>query len=136
MADQAQATQSRPRIPRQSGFGTLALRNAQRGATCKQPEPDGVQGLHEQQVPGLVTAGLKLTPYYSLVLTSPLLVGQEHVADHDNGCVGDLAVEVPGLNAFLQLEILLGHFEKDLYIPAFAIDSNHFFIRQVDVRAQ
>jgi hypothetical protein len=40
------------------------------------------------------------------------------------------SIEVPYLDFLYQLQVLFAHFEKNLYIPSFAVQSNDFFAIQ------
>ena len=51
------------------------------------------------------------------------LVCQEHVAHENDGCMGDQSIEIPALNFLGQSQVLFGHLEKYLDVPAFAVNA-------------
>ena len=97
---------------------------------------DGVQGFHEAYISLVCAAGPEQFPERSRIFLYSLLHGQEHVANHDDGCMGDLAVEVLGLKILFQAQVPFAHLEEDLDVPTLSVNWDHFFVGQVNVGGQ
>ena len=59
------------------------------------------------------------------------LVCQENVTHEDNCGMSDQGIEIPALNFLGQFQVLFCHFEKNLDVPAFAVDANDVVVGQV-----
>lgn len=61
----------------------------------------------------------------------------DELVPHENKrCVGTQCVKVPALDFLRKLQVLFGHFEQHLDIPAFAVNTNNILIWQVDIGRQ
>lgn len=56
------------------------------------------------------------------------LPGNEHVPYKYNTGMSNKRIIIPALNLFCQLQMLFGHFKKELDVPAFAVNTDNFFI--------
>ncbi len=58
----------------------------------------------------------------------PMLVRQKHIPQKNNSGVGHQGIIVVALHLLCQRQVLFGHFEKHLYVPTSAVNSNDVFI--------
>ncbi len=63
---------------------------------------------------------------------TPLLKCEEYIAYHGNGDMADYPVIVSQLDFFLQVQIMLHHFEKHFNVPSLPVDPDNLRIGQVD----
>jgi len=84
-----------------------------------------VKGFHETDIAELITGGIEQIAEAAMIGFHVNAVCDELVPYKNKRCVGNQCVKVPALDFLRKLQVLFGHFEQHLDIPAFAVDTNN-----------
>ena len=81
----------------------------------------------------MLAAGVKQVTKGAIIRFHAALICRKHIAHEDDGGMSDPVIEIPALNFFSQFQVLFGHFEKQLDVPAFAVYTHDVLIGQLSV---